>query len=201
MDCPEFTLEHAREAVRWVRNAYARVFQGEEPPSLSGGIWDEPGCPGVFVTLWTHPERALRGCIGVLERRSLGDQIRWSAFQAAFNDPRFPPLESRELPGIVIELSLLHSFEEVPPEEAPRRLQPGVHGVTLTLGPHRGLLLPEVAETIQARRGEDMLQAVAVKAGLPPDAWESPHARIQLFQTLRYMERTPGGEVVQLPAS
>ncbi len=198
MDCPEFSLDHAREAIRWIRDAYARVFRGEEPPPLAGGIWDEPGCPGVFVTLWTHPERALRGCIGVLERRVLGEQIRWSAFQAAFNDPRFPPLQARELPDILIELSLLHDFEPVTPEEAPRRLQPGVHGVALTLGLHRGLLLPEVAGTIQARRGEDMLQAVAVKAGLPPDAWRSPQARIQLFKTLRFMERTPGGEVQSL---
>ena len=199
MDCPEFSLDQAREAIRWIREAYGRVFRGEEPPRLGGGIWDEPGCPGVFVTLWTHPERALRGCIGVLERRPLGEQIRWSAFQAAFNDPRFPPLQARELPGILIELSLLYAFEPVTPEEAPHRLQPGIHGVTLTLGLHRGLLLPEVAESIQARSGEDMLRAVAVKAGLPPDAWESPRVQLQLFKTRRFMEEAPGGEVRDLP--
>lgn len=198
-DCPELSTGQAQEAIRWIRDAYGAVFRGQDPPDLAGGVWDEPGCPGVFVTLWTHPEGDLRGCIGVLERRTLGEQIQWSALQAAFNDPRFPPLSARELPNIKIELSLLHSFEHVSPEEAPHRLQPGVHGVVLSLGLHRGLLLPEVAETIHARTGEDMLRAVALKAGLPPDAWESPHASIQLFKTRRFMETVPGGPVEEVP--
>lgn len=200
-DCPAVTPEQAQEAIRWIRETYATVFRGETPHVLTGGVWDEPGCPGVFVTLWTFPKRELRGCIGVLERRSLGEQIRWSALQAAFNDPRFPPLLSRELPHIVIELSLLYGFEEVTPDEAPRRLVPHVHGVVLSLGFHRGLLLPEVAETIRAQTGEDMLRAVALKAGLPEDAWQSPKARIQLFRTRRFMETRPGGPVEELSST
>jgi AMMECR1 domain-containing protein len=50
------------------------------------------------VTL--HHNEALRGCIGSLQAyRSLIEDISGNAFSAAFQDPRFAPLEEHELAG------------------------------------------------------------------------------------------------------
>ncbi len=190
-----FSLDHAREAMAAIRRWYEAVLSGKDPEPLTGEPWQTLLCEGVFVTLWTYPDRELRGCMGTVHPAPVGEQIWRSALQAAFNDPRFPPLQRRELDHVVLELSLLYGFERVSREEVLRRFQLGRHGILLELGTHRGLLLPEVADALGARRGEDMLRAVSRKAGLPEDAWESPYARIQIFESLRFMERQPRGDV------
>jgi len=48
---------------------------------------------------------------------------------------------------------------------------PGVHGLMIRKGEHRGLLLPQVAIE-QGWDRELFLSQVCVKAGLPKDAWK-----------------------------
>ncbi|MDR2073660.1 MAG: AMMECR1 family protein, partial [Spirochaetaceae bacterium] len=81
---------------------------------------------GAFVTLHktagdadgTPPEgsgksRRLRGCIGRMTgAESLERTVRTMAIEAAFGDPRFPPLAAAELPYCDIEISVLSPMEK-----------------------------------------------------------------------------------------
>ncbi|MCC7536389.1 MAG: AmmeMemoRadiSam system protein A [Deltaproteobacteria bacterium] len=130
---------------------------------------------GCFVTL--HVGGALRGCIGsVTSDRPLAELVREMAVAAATRDSRFPPLRGEELGALTVDVSVL-----APPWRAsPDDLIVGRHGVVLSLGGRRGLLLPQVA----TEHGFDRLQlleAVSRKAGLREGAWQHPDAELELF--------------------
>lgn len=122
---------------------------------------------GVFVTL--QQEGMLRGCIGFpFPSRPLGEACQEAAYSAAFEDPRFPPLDPRELESIEFEISVLSVPEPIRPEQ----VKVGVHGLFIRKGRRSGLLLPQVA--FEERWGrEELLGQTCRKAGLPEDAWKS----------------------------
>jgi len=129
-----------------------------------------------FVTIRISGE--LRGCIGTTEAtRPLGETIISCAVSAAFRDPRFPPLRSEEYPQIDLEVSVLSLFRRI---QAVEQIEVGKHGLVLSLGHHRGLLLPQVA----AEQGWDrdtFIQYTCRKAGLTPNAWKNPETIIEIF--------------------
>ena len=129
---------------------------------------------GAFVTL-TERGR-LRGCIGHIEAvRPLYLTVRECARAAALDDPRFDPVEPAELPFLHIEISILSPLADL----APQQIEVGRHGLLISRGGRRGLLLPQVAEEWNWNR-EQFLQETCQKAGLPADAWQHG-ARIQAF--------------------
>lgn len=74
-------------------------------------------CRLLFVT-WKKgkhseiSENTLRGCKGTLSNpQNLNSLLRYMALNSAFEDSRFPPITSDELPKLHCEVSLLHSFE------------------------------------------------------------------------------------------
>ena len=68
---------------------------------------------GAFVTLTVHG--ALNGCIGTIEGAGpLGQEVVRLARSAAFADPRLPALRVEDLPGLVVEVSILSPFEPIP---------------------------------------------------------------------------------------
>lgn len=142
-----------------------------EPPSAR---LQEPG--GAFVCLKIRG--GLRGCIGSIEPRGplyriVGDM----AVQAAFCDPRFPPLGAEEVEQIHLEISVLTPFQDI---HGPEEIEIGKHGLFVRQGSRSGLLLPQVA----TEYGWDQvrfLESTCQKAGLPKDAWKHPDTRIQTF--------------------
>lgn len=124
-----------------------------------------------FVTLTRQGE--LRGCIGSLEaRRPLLADVKANALAAAFHDPRFLPLEAHELERTEIEVSLLSAMQEMPfstENDVLSQLQPGIDGVLLEFGRHRGTFLPQVWAQLPSAR--DFLMHLKRKAGLPHDFW------------------------------
>lgn len=128
---------------------------------------------GAFVTL-TELGR-LRGCMGRLESESVASAVASAARMAAQSDPRFDPLRPDDLARIELEISVLGPFEAI---SSPDEFEPGRHGLLLSSGWHRGLLLPQVASKYALGRLE-FLQALAEKAGLPPDGWRG--ATLQRF--------------------
>ena len=140
----------------------------------------QPGEPrGAFVTL--HRQGRLRGCIGRSESREPVDSlVATCAILAASSDPRFPPVRAEEIDQLEIEISLLTSPEEVSAAQILHRIEPGVHGVAITRGGSRGVLLPQVAA--EYRWGaQRFLEETCTKAGLPKEAWRDPDAHIELF--------------------
>jgi AmmeMemoRadiSam system protein A len=130
---------------------------------------------GAFVTL-RKAGGHLRGCIGHIEPSApLYQTVRECAAAAASRDPRFEPVTPPELPDLRIEISVLSLLTDVRPEE----VEVGRHGLLISQGFHRGLLLPQVATEWHWNR-EQFLEETCLKAGLPPDAWRHG-ARIQAF--------------------
>ncbi|HKW57592.1 MAG TPA: AmmeMemoRadiSam system protein A [Candidatus Acidoferrum sp.] len=161
-------LELARQAI-----TEAVLCEKRRLKSASGGIFLEKR--GVFVTL--HLRGRLRGCIGVVDAcEPLRDAIARCAASAALQDPRFSPVQRREVADLQIELSLLSQPEPIRPEE----IEIGKHGLLISNGPRRGLLLPQVAVEHKFDR-ERFLEETCTKAGLPPGAWRQPDTEILGF--------------------
>ena len=130
-------------------------------------------------------EGVLRGCIGhVVGAEALWLSVRTNAVNAAFHDPRFPPIEDSELPRLTIEISALTPLWEV---SKPEEIVIGRHGLIIERGPYRGLLLPQVAE----RYGwtpEEFLDQTCRKAGMQPGCWRDPDAIISAFSAEVFSE-------------
>ncbi|HSN44676.1 MAG TPA: AmmeMemoRadiSam system protein A [Propionibacteriaceae bacterium] len=167
------------------RAAIAEHFGRVEKPDDSASWLAEPGA--VFVTL--SQGGRLRGCIGSLEaHRSLASDVAHNARAAAFSDPRFPPLTADELPRTRIEVSVLSAPEPLPAStetELLARLRPGVDGLILSWGGHRGTFLPQVWEQLPEPR--DFWTHLKRKAGLPLSFW-SPDALIQRYTVTAWTE-------------
>jgi len=129
---------------------------------------------GAFVTLWKAGR--LRGCIGYIEaRKPLYQTVRESVLSAALRDPRFDPVDPEELPLLRLEISVLSPLFDI----SPHQIEVGRHGLMVSQGSQRGVLLPQVAVEWKWDR-ERFLEETCMKAGLPPDAWQRG-ARIQAF--------------------
>ncbi len=135
-----------------------------------------------FVTLKREGE--LRGCIGgLIAKQALVLDVVENAAGAALRDPRFFPLGVSELAGLHIHISVLSALSPLSfASEAAllAQLRPGVDGVLLELGAHRGTFLPSVWETLSDPR--DFLRELKRKAGLPHDYW-SADLRISRYTT------------------
>jgi AmmeMemoRadiSam system protein A len=141
----------------------------------------QPGA--AFVTL--KKEGMLRGCIGhTIAREPLYKTVSICAVQAAVADRRFRPVQSDELPGLHIEISVLTPLQEV---KSLDEIEVGRDGLMISMGDRRGLLLPQVA-TDNGWNRTQFLQQTCRKAGLPADAYKSPHALIQKFQAVIFHE-------------
>lgn len=155
---------------------------------------------GVFVTLRTHPQGELRGCVGFpIGGEPLHRALPRAALYAAREDPRFPPVSPRELPHLRLEVSLLTRPRRVASAERatlPQSLRIGVDGLILRGFGREGLLLPQVAEE-QGWDAETFLEGVCGKAGLPPGAWRKEGAELFTFQAEVYSEPMPGGTLVE----
>lgn len=129
---------------------------------------------GAFTTL--HLGGELRGCVGyVFPQYSIYRTVAETAVAAAFDDPRFAPLAMEEYPRLEYEISILSPVQAIDSED----VEVGKHGLVITYGGRRGLLLPQVAVQHGWDR-EKFLEQTCVKAGLPTDAWERG-AKIEAF--------------------
>jgi AmmeMemoRadiSam system protein A len=101
-----------------------------------------------------------------------------SGIHAASGDPRFTPVQPEELDGMDINVSVMTNPENV---DSYQDFVLGEDGVILEKGGHTALFLPEVPVKYNWNR-EQMLNQLAMKAGLPEDAWKEG-ARFKVFRT------------------
>ncbi len=193
-----YTTEEGELAVRIARDAVdahatrrpSRAFP--VPPRFNEKA-------GAFVTLNTHPEGDLRGCIGYPSPFFPLIRALVRAAEGACEDPRFPRLQGDEVDRIVVEVSLLTNPELVEvkkPRDYARAIAVGVDGLIAAQGKARGLLLPQVP--VEWGWGpEEFLSETCLKAGLLPDAWLEETTRIYKFQSEVFAETEPRGAVVR----
>jgi AmmeMemoRadiSam system protein A len=165
----QLLLEVARRAV-----TRAAEFHEALANLPSDEVLQRPG--GAFVTLRRRGGR-LRGCIGQLPSKDpVVAVVAHCAKAAALEDPRFSPLTPQELGEIEIEISVLSPLESI----APAEIEPGKHGLVVTRGTNRGVLLPQVAAE-RHWSAERFLEETCEKAGLERDAWKDASTRIEAF--------------------
>jgi AmmeMemoRadiSam system protein A len=147
---------------------------------------------GVFVTI--HARGRLRGCIGVVEAfEPLGEAVARCAAGAALHDPRFSPVRADEIQDLQIEISLLSRPEPILTEN----IEIGKHGLLISQGSQRGLLLPQVAVEHKLSL-EQFLEETCRKAGLNVKAWQEPETQILGFSCEVFSES--GNTAKQPPA-
>jgi len=137
---------------------------------------------GAFVTLKIN--RQLRGCIGYpLPYKALWETIRDAAIAAATQDFRFPSMTLEELPETVIEISVLTLPQ---PIKDIKEIEVGKHGIIISKGLNKGLLLPQVP----IEWGWDLetyLSHGCMKAGLDEDEWKK-EVEIETFSAQVFSE-------------
>ena len=143
---------------------------------------------GAFVTLHKTGAaggKSLRGCIGRMTASlPLEETVRVMAREAAFGDPRFPPLGKGELEQCHIEISALSPMS---PCMDPRQVQVGVHGLYLVRAGRSGVLLPQVPVE-QGWNLDEYLDYICVKAGLPAESYNAPDAALYTFTAVVFGE-------------
>jgi len=153
---------------------------------------------GVFVTL--NKNDGLRGCIGFpMPVKKLSRAIVDGAIAAATEDPRFPPVATKELDSITFEVTVLTPPMEIDvsdPIEYLSKIKVGRDGLIISHSFYSGLLLPQVPGEY-GWNVEEFLQHTCHKAGLEKDFWKSGKAKIERFEGIVFKEETPNGEVVR----
>ncbi len=175
--------QQKRRLIEVARQSLHAAVAGGPPPDLQT---DDPQLlepRGAFVTLKKAGQ--LRGCIGYIEPRvPLIEAVADNAESAALHDPRFTPVTSEELPDIELEISALTPLVPVTDVE---EIEVGRHGLVISRGPYRGLLLPQVPVEWGWDR-EEFLEHTCLKAGLPADAWRREDAELVSFEAEVFSE-------------
>ncbi len=142
---------------------------------------------GAFVTI--HNDGVLKGCIGTFSAdRPLCEVVSDMAISAAFKDPRFRPLRSSEFEEIDLEISALTPLRLITDIN---EIQVGTHGIYITQGSFKGVLLPQVATTYGWDR-LTFLDQTCLKAGLASGCWKDQAARIEIFSAEVFGEKSEG---------
>jgi uncharacterized protein len=160
----EYSSEERRLLLQSAHDAIVSTLEGrEELPFTPSAHLAE--LRGVFTTLYSIGR--LRGCVGYpTALMPLYRAVTESARAAAFEDPRFPPVDLEEARTVKICLSVLSPLQSILPEQ----IEVGRHGLLISEGSSRGLLLPQVPLEHGWDR-DTFLEQTCRKAGLPTDAW------------------------------
>jgi hypothetical protein len=194
------SLEDGEFLIKCARNAIKTYLEEERTPKV-----DAPKKllekRGVFVTLEEYPSKELRGCIGYPQAvKPLAEAVVDSAINAAFFDSRFEPLTIDESKKCTIEISVLTEPEIIKVnncKEYPQKIKVGKDGLIIECRESAGLLLP-IVPVEQKWDEEEFLSHICYKAGLPPDSWLNPKAKLYKFQSQIFAEETPNGKVKEI---
>ncbi len=179
----ELLLSLAESAVR--DGLLGRSLRLPAPSSLPPALRRPTG---VFVTLTVAGQ--LNGCIGTVEpQEPLGRETPRCAWQAAFADPRLPPLGLQDLDELDIEVSVLSELSEVPAgsqAELSEQIRPGTDGLRISAGRNTAVFLPSVWR--QLPEASVFLVRLMRKAGLSARHWPSD-MRAEVFTTTSIRRR------------
>jgi AmmeMemoRadiSam system protein A len=177
------TAEEKQALLRAARESIAAHFERRRPllPVAAGALAENRGA---FVTL--RREGELRGCVGMMHsEQPLLETVARMAIASATEDGRFEPVTAGELPGLAIEISALGPLEPIRPEE----VEVGTHGLLVSYGGRRGVLLPQVPLE-QGWDRETFLAHTCRKAGLASDTWRRPGVELLGFAAEVFSEHS-----------
>jgi len=181
---PSLTKEQEELVFRAAGQRVATAVRSLPAERLDDVLGELAGTPvlGAFVSLKRAGQ--LRSCCGFLGPKvPLHEALDHAAVRAAKDDPRFPPISPAELPYLSVEVWLLWNMQPVAAKGRDRikAVVIGAHGLQISRGGNRGLLLPGVAVEHHLD-AEGFLRQVCLKAGLPPEAWRDDSATLSTFE-------------------
>ena len=180
LDAAEYSDEERKILLKLARDSIAAKLGGEKL-DLTPPTPHLAERRGAFTTL--HIEGQLRGCIGyVFPVATLYQTVAETAAAAALEDPRFYPVEAREVPFLQIEISILSPLQPI----APEHVVVGKHGLVVHYQGRRGLLLPQVPVEMGWDR-QTFLEQTCLKANVPPNAWQRG-ATLEAFTSEVFVE-------------
>ena len=193
-DRQNLSPEQGQLLVKLARQTLAHRFAKKIPQNEINALADALKAPcfqtasGTFVTLTLN--RQLRGCIGSLTSdESIRSGVRRNAINAAFHDPRFPPLQAVDFSRVEIEISILSEprpLDYLDSSDLLVKLRPHVDGVILRKDLASATFLPQVWE--QLPETSDFLSHLCMKAGLAADEWERTRLEISTYQVQHFAE-------------
>lgn len=137
---------------------------------------------GAFVTLNVGDE--LRGCIGHFgEDLPLYEVVDGMAREAAFDDPRFSPVDGEEMKDITIEISVLTPMKRI---GGPDDFTLGKQGIYMVKEGRGGTFLPQVAEETGWTKEEFLGHCARDKAGIGWDGWK--RAELYTYEAVVFKE-------------
>jgi MEMO1 family protein len=173
------------------RGAIEIGFNTGRPPQVIANTALPPllaGHGAAFITLRRNGQ--LRGCVGSpIAWRPLIEDVVHHAFNAAFHDPRFPPLALSEEDALDLSVSVLtQAAPMVFSGEADllAQLRPRLDGLIIDDAGRRALFLPSVWEEFPDPRM--FLTQLKLKAGLAADHFSSGFTA-QRFQSVEVKGR------------
>jgi AmmeMemoRadiSam system protein A len=114
---------------------------------------------------------------------SLYDAVAYFAQVAASEDPRFRPVEIKEMDNIKIEISILSNLKKV---NDYKDIKKG-DGVVLITKQGSGLFLPQVWKQLPNK--EDFLSELCYeKAGVDKDCWKRNETQFYIFSVESFEE-------------
>lgn len=177
-------------------SSLGRRVRGAQSSSSAPAAASDDAYP-LFVT-WNTLSRSgsknLRGCIGTFEDQELSDGLRSYALTSAFDDTRFNPIATRELPSLECGVTLLTNFQ---PAADAMAWELGKHGLRISFTYHGrrygATYLPDVAKE-QGWTKEETIVSLMRKAGWSGrrDDWRKVDLNVITYEgskaTLAYAE-------------
>lgn len=191
MSCSELSAAHRTTLLAVAADSIRHGFSHARPLSVNSADYPEAlrTLRATFVTLESGGE--LRGCIGGLQAQwPLVEDVARHAFAAAFEDPRFLPVQPEEFDALTLSISILNPAVPLPAAseaELMAALRPGTDGLILREGMRRSTFLPSVWEQLPDPR--DFLAHLKMKAGFAPGHWS------ETLRFERYTTESFGGPV------
>jgi AmmeMemoRadiSam system protein A len=179
----QFLLKLARKTIR--QQSKNDIITPQEIDQLSSVLKENRGC---FVTLTINHN--LRGCIGyILPIAPLYKAVIDNAYNAAFSDPRFPPVSDNEVDKLQFEISVLSvpkKLEYTDKNDLLKKLVPSKDGVIIKKGFYTSTFLPQVWDQLPEK--EDFLGHLCLKAGLSPDEWQKGDLEVEIYYAEAFEE-------------
>ena len=190
VDTDKLTEEEGKYLLSVARQTIEERLTGREGQGQPE-VFQSPkfhGKRGTFVTLTENG--VLRGCIGhIVPQESMIEGIRENAINAAFRDPRFPPLSEAEWKKVRVEISILTDPAPLDYTDAVdllNKLRPGVDGLIIKKGFHQATFLPQVWEQLPDKK--EFLRHLCLKAGLDRDTWKDDKLEVLVYQVQAFEE-------------
>jgi|TARA_B100001971_G_C17959251_1_gene416555 uncharacterized protein (TIGR00296 family) len=184
-----YSLDDGKILINLAKESIKTHFSEKEPNITEDIKQKYSDKRGVFVTL--NKDGQLRGCIGFTEPiYILYEAILKAAKSAAFQDPRFPPVQQDEIDSLSIEISILTPPQLIKvrkSEDYLKEIKIGKDGLIIKTGLSSGLLLPQVASEYDWDV-EKLLRHTCMKANLSYEAWKDLKHEIYKFQAQIFSE-------------